>query len=140
MTDHPESIYRQSAAIPYLTDGMHLRIVLITANSSGRWIIPKGIVEHGMSAHESAAKEALEEAGVLGEISAEVVAEYDYRKWGGTCHVEVYPLRVTEVLAEWEEMDVRERRILASDEAIEQAKPAISKVLREFAASYRATS
>lgn len=134
MINKPSWLFRQSAAIPFLQDGDALEIVLITSNSSGQWIFPKGVVEHGLSPWESAAKEALEEAGVSGEISDEAIGQYDYDKWGGTCHVEVFALRVAEVLAEWDEMHARERIIVAVEEALAIVKPSLKGLLEQFVA------
>lgn len=44
------------------------RVVLVSSQSSGRWILPKGGWETDENADEAAAREAFEEAGVLGHI------------------------------------------------------------------------
>lgn len=132
MSSTPSWLFRQSAAIPFLKDGDGLKIVLITSNSSGQWIFPKGVVEHGLSPQESAAKEALEEAGVVGEVWDERIAEYEYEKWGGTCHVQVFALQVAEVLSEWDEMSSRDRTIVAVDEALAIVKPSLKNLIAEF--------
>jgi 8-oxo-dGTP pyrophosphatase MutT (NUDIX family) len=69
-----------------------------------------------MSASASAAKEALEEAGVRGRVAAEPVGRYTYRKWGGICRVEVFTLLVEEVLERWPEQ-FRDREWLKPEEA-----------------------
>ena len=43
-----------------------LEILLITSRDTGRWVIPKGWPMKGKRAHEVAAGEAYEEAGVKG--------------------------------------------------------------------------
>ena len=65
----------------------------------------KGINDPGMSLQESAANEAMEEAGVKGRVLDIVVGTYRYPKWGAHCDVTVYPMEVTEVIPEsaWEE-------------------------------------
>ena len=60
--------FKQSAVVPYRLVKNEIEVLLITTRK-GRWIIPKGIIEPELSAAESAAKEALEEAGVKGEVS-----------------------------------------------------------------------
>jgi 8-oxo-dGTP pyrophosphatase MutT (NUDIX family) len=134
MPNKPAWLFRQSAAIPFLRDGAALKIVLITSNSSGQWIVPKGVVEQGLSPWESAAKEALEEAGVVGEISAETITEYEYEKWGGTCRVEVFAMEVSEVLAEWDEMHARERCIVDVDRALAIVKVEMRALIEAFVA------
>jgi phosphohistidine phosphatase len=73
------------------------------------WTIPKGIVEPGLSAKKSAAKEAMEEAGIAGAVAGKSVGKYRYSKWGGTCEVEVFPMRVKVVKDRWPEKAFRKR-------------------------------
>jgi phosphohistidine phosphatase len=103
MRDKPDYYYRQSAVIPYRFRHGELEILLITSRHNRRWVIPKGIIEPELSAAASAAKEALEEAGVEGRIGTESIGSYQYDKWGGTCSVEVFPLEVERVHDEWTE-------------------------------------
>ena len=118
----PGWFYAQSAVVPYrLVDGL-LEVLLITSRRRRRWTLPKGIVERGMTAAASAAKEAYEEAGVRGDVGSVPLGAYDYRKWGGTCRVEVYPLRVLEELDAWPEAHERERRWLPLAEAIDAVR------------------
>ncbi|ARU58789.1 phosphohistidine phosphatase [Oleiphilus messinensis] len=116
--DRPAYYYTQSAVIPYRMENGLLEILVMGSSSGRHWGVPKGIAEPGLSLQDSAAKEAFEEAGVLGAIDG-VVGDYDYPKWGGRCSVAVYSLRVTEVLAEadWPEFH-RGRRWLSPDAAV----------------------
>jgi len=107
--------FRQSGVIPVLED----RVVLITARGSDHWIIPKGYVARGFSAPDSAAKEAYEEAGLLGSVGAESAGEYRYRKFGKLFSVQVYPLFIETMLEEWDEMHERKRRIVSPREAFD---------------------
>jgi len=111
------SIYDQSAVIPFRFRKKKIEILLITSLNSGKWIFPKGIIEEDLTAQESAVKEALEEAGVEGEVLDVLIGEYSYNKWGGTCHVRVFPLRVEKVYDQWMESDERERRWASLDKA-----------------------
>lgn len=124
-------VYQQSSVIPWIKLDEQLSIVLITSNS-GHWIFPKGLVEPDMTPAESAAKEALEEAGILGHAEPVVLSSYQYQKWGGVCHVDVFPFEVSELLEEWDEQDWRERRIMPFTEAIRIAKPILQDVLEDF--------
>ncbi|MEA2058731.1 MAG: NUDIX domain-containing protein, partial [Actinomycetota bacterium] len=103
-------MYRQSAVLPYRGHGEDLEVLLVTSRRGKHWILPKGIVEPGLSAAESAAKEALEEAGVVGDIAEAPLDSYRYQKWGGTCEVEVFPFRVRGEMDEWAESGIRRRR------------------------------
>ena len=124
----PDWYYTQSAVIPYrLRDGV-AEFLLITSRKRRRWVLPKGIVEPELSAAESAAKEALEEAGLRGRVSAEPVGRYEYRKWGGTCGVEVFTMEVEKVLDHWPE-EYRDRDWLAPEEAASRVEETALKVL-----------
>ena len=60
---------RQFAALPFHLDrDGNPHLYLITSRGSGRWIIPKGNPIRGLPPHKVAAREALEEAGLVGHI------------------------------------------------------------------------
>jgi len=103
-------IYKQSGAIPYFIENEIIKYVLITSNS-GNWIFPKGLIEFGMKPWQSALKEAEEEAGISGEVFMDVVATYEYKKWGGLCQVDMYLLKITEIYDTWDEKMFRKRKI-----------------------------
>ena len=110
MGKKPSWFYRQSAVIPYRIVEGKIEILLITSVNRGRWVIPKGIVEPGMSAAESARKEAFEEAGIRGKISSKAVGEYSHKKWGDECKVKVYLMKTQKVMDRWPEKTVRRRQ------------------------------
>src|SRR5690606_17636198 len=110
---------RQIAVLPYRTASPALdapiSILLITTRGSGRWIIPKGTPADRLTPHASAAREAEEEAGVLGATCPTPLGSYRFRKrlpsgasvW---TDVDVFPFAVTEELESWKEQHERERR------------------------------
>ncbi|MBB95421.1 MAG: NUDIX hydrolase [Rhodobacteraceae bacterium] len=93
--DRPAYYYTQSAALPYRLQNGAPEVLLITSSSGLKWGIPKGICEPGLSPQDSAAQEALEEAGLTGHVQPEALGTYPVEKWGATCHVTVYPMQVT---------------------------------------------
>ena len=110
MKRRPPWFYKQSAVIPYRSVHDRLEILLITSRRGTRWVVPKGVIDLGLSAASSACKEAYEEAGVLGAVSPEPIGEYRYEKWGGMCRVTVFALEVHTVLKRWPEDSSRERQ------------------------------
>jgi len=120
MANKPDWLNERSAAIPIINDNGVIKVVLVTTKpkTNNNWIFPKGQIELGMSAFESAAKEAFEEAGVIGQISPTQFGTYEQNKWGSRMQVHVYTMEVTEILDTWDEMRVRDRVILPLDEAI----------------------
>jgi 8-oxo-dGTP pyrophosphatase MutT (NUDIX family) len=65
----------QAAAICYRAGGAALEFLLVKT-SSGKWTFPKGRIEPALTASESAAREAWEEAGARGHIEDEHFAVY----------------------------------------------------------------
>ena len=129
----PPWFYKQAGVIPYRRVGPDLKILLVTTKYRGRWIIPKGIVDPGETPIESACKEAYEEAGVKGRADLQMIGEYDYKKWGGTCTVQVFGLEVTTVLESWPEAYVRQRKWLGKEEAADSVKePGLKEIIRKF--------
>ena len=127
----------QYAALPYTVDG-GVKGLLITSRETRRWVIPKGWPMKRLSASHAAAREALEEAGVSGEVAPEAAGAYRYVKRmrdGATiaCLVQVFPLRVTEEHAHWPEEIQRERAWFTPGEAAARvAEPELKALLRAF--------
>lgn len=110
----------QSCAVPYRNDKSGLEFALITSRNTGRWIVPKGSVEDHMTPQASAAKEALEEAGLLGEIGSKLLGEYFYTKFDRVHRVEIFSLRVTQSMDDWDEKHFRRREWVSGDIALER--------------------
>ncbi|MHC4993121.1 MAG: NUDIX hydrolase [Planctomycetota bacterium] len=127
MSEVPEWFYRQAAAVPVRHHG-RTEICLVTTRR-GKWIIPKGVIDPGATAAETAAQEAFEEAGVRGRVQPRPLGVYRYDKWGGTCTVTVFRLDVDETLDRWPESDVRERAWLDPEEAVSRVRPSAVKTL-----------
>ncbi len=104
---------RQTGAIPYTIVQEQVVFLLITSRGSGRWIFPKGEPIDGLEPWDVAAQEALEEAGVDGEIDTRPIGTYRTFKTLAfrrkIIEVEMYPLRVTRQLDEWAEKGLRHR-------------------------------
>jgi 8-oxo-dGTP pyrophosphatase MutT (NUDIX family) len=106
----PVYYYDQSGVVPFQLENGTIKILLITSKKSRRWVIPKGIIEQGLTPLESAIKEAVEEAGVRGRGFQHLLGIYNFKKWGGVVSVKVFPMEVKELLPEWEEEEFRDRR------------------------------
>jgi 8-oxo-dGTP pyrophosphatase MutT (NUDIX family) len=106
----------QYAALPYRRrSGQALEVLLITSRGTRRWVIPKGWPVENLAPHESAAHEAMEEAGVIGRISKRPIGSYRYKKRLSdgspiTCQVTVFPLNVEKKLPSWLEKDQRQTK------------------------------
>ncbi|OBQ40099.1 MAG: NUDIX hydrolase [Anabaena sp. CRKS33] len=122
MAQKTSKVLQQSGVIPYRIIEGKLEILLITTRKRQGWVIPKGGLCKGMSPHESAAKEAWEEAGVLGRVTTEKLGNYQYRKRGNIYRVNLFLLPVEEVLEDWPEATARERKWLEVNQAAELVK------------------
>lgn len=116
MFNYPSDIYDQSAVIPFKVEKKQVKVLLIKSRKR-KWIIPKGIIEKGLSPQQSAFKEAVEEAGVDGKVDEKLLGEYKYDKWGGTCNVKVYAMLVENEYEKWEEDYFRIRKWFSLERA-----------------------
>lgn len=126
---------QQSAALPFAFQEEALKLLLVTSIGTKRWIIPKGHLEPGLTASESAEAEALEEAGVIGNMASRPIGSYSYRKrpekGGDRCRVRVYALEVTRVLEKYPEAGLRKREWMSVSKAIKAVQEPDLKVLIE---------
>ncbi len=138
MRTRPDYFYTQSAVIPYRERDGRLEVLLITSRKKRRWVIPKGVKEPDLSPQASAAKEALEEAGIEGRVSERPIGTYRYQKWGGTCTVEVFVMAVDQVRETWEE-SYRDREWVSLETAVsrieEDRLKALLRALPDFVRS-----
>jgi 8-oxo-dGTP pyrophosphatase MutT (NUDIX family) len=107
----------QFAALPFHfgADGRP-RVMLLTSRETKRWVIPKGWPMPGRKPREVAAREALEEAGLVGTIVGKhPVGRYHYEKQLSPghsilCEVTVYLFQVERQLDDWPEKAQRETK------------------------------
>jgi 8-oxo-dGTP pyrophosphatase MutT (NUDIX family) len=114
----------QYAALPFRRRGAMIEVLLITSRDTGRWIIPKGWPIAGLSPQEAAAREAYEEAGLVGRITDQAIGRFHYDKRledgsSVSCAVEVFALKVEDQMPTWLEQDERQTRWFALAEAAE---------------------
>ena len=112
----------QYAALPVATRDGNTEVMLITSRDTGRWIIPKGWPEKNLTPAELAAREAYEEAGLIGSAGERPCGRYSYEKRLNSgkstlCKVDVYLFRVEDELDDWPEKGQRDRRWMSPAEA-----------------------
>lgn len=132
----PAYYYRQSSVVPYRHGANGLEVLIVSSSKQKHWVIPKGIHDPGLSAQDSAAKEAFEEAGVTGQVANQQLGSYRYPKWDAHCDVAVYPMLVEQVLdeAQWEERH-RGRRWVTPQEAASLVKnPDVARLVASLPA------
>ncbi len=134
----------QYAALPYRQDDDTVEVLLVTSLGTKRWIIPKGWPMSGRRPHEAAAREALEEAGVVGTVGREAIGTYHYekrRKSGATvpCTVEVFPLDVGTQRKRWPEKGRREVKWMPPEEAAKTVSDTeLGEIILEWSRRMRA--
>jgi 8-oxo-dGTP pyrophosphatase MutT (NUDIX family) len=103
----------QYAALPFRRSAdFEVEVMLVTSRETGRWVIPKGWPIRRKAPHASAAREALEEAGVVGAVGREPIGTYSYEKRMSkgvvvVCEVRVFPLEVKRQMKGWPEKEER---------------------------------
>lgn len=127
MSRKTHKIFKQSGVIPYRVKDGKIEVLLITNRSRENWVVPKGGLCKGMSPPDSAAKEAWEEAGVIGQVNTQKLGVYKYRKRGNTYRVNLFLLPVESVLEDWPEASQRERQWLDVKKAVNLVKEASLK-------------
>ena len=133
----------QYGALPYRSNGHRPEFMLVTSRETRRWIIPKGWPKKGNSPRRSAAREAFEEAGVIGAVGRRPVGTFSYEKRlknGGAveCEVRVFPLEVKRQSKQWPEKQERRVKWLSATKAAEKVKePMLSEIIRRVARKCR---
>ena len=123
---------RQYAALPMRTsDDGEPEIMLVTSRGTKRWIIPKGWPMARRTPGGAAAREALEEAGLVGVIQEQdgPLGTYTYRKRLSSgrsimIEVEVFVLEVRRQRRKWREKAQRTTRWydpITASELVEEA-------------------
>jgi phosphohistidine phosphatase len=133
----PDHFYTQSAVLPFRVDGGSLEFLLITSRRKKRWVLPKGVVELQLAPADSAAKEALEEAGIEGRVSEEPIGRYQYEKWDGTCSVEVFSMAVETAHDSWPESYRDRCWVGPTDAAARVSEPELKRIILEFADTFQ---
>lgn len=110
----------QSGVVPYRRVHDSIEVMLITARRSNKWLVPKGNIDSTLTPICSAAREAWEEAGVLGRVQDQVIGSYRYVKSGVPRIVRLYPMLVEEQWPQWPEMNERRRLWLPLEQATVQ--------------------
>jgi 8-oxo-dGTP pyrophosphatase MutT (NUDIX family) len=132
----------QVAALPFRVTEAGLEVLLITSRRTRRWIVPKGWPEAGVSPAADAAREAMEEAGVVGDVAETPVGAFHYLKErkhrdGTSCRVDLFPLKVTRQLKTWPEKASRDARWFSFAEAAALVvEPELKRLILKFGAQH----
>ncbi|MEH2414616.1 NUDIX hydrolase [Nostoc sp.] len=133
MSGKVSKVLKQSGVIPYRVNNGKIEILLITTRNFQDWVIPKGDIPNGMSPPDSAAKEAWEEAGVIGQVDANELGTYKYRKRGKSYRVKMYLLPVDMLSEDYPEASKRKRQWVEVNKAIRRVKfNSLKRILKGF--------
>lgn len=118
-----------AGCLPVMPDG---RVVLIGSVKRTDWILPKGGWESDETAAESAVREAYEEAGIKGKVTADLGLHEIVSSRGNKSRAAMFLLLVTEVLPDWPEKH-RKRQLVSLEEAFALCvRPAVVSVLHAY--------
>lgn len=113
----------------------------MTSRRRKRWVLPKGKIKQGLLPSASAAREAFEEAGVIGEISATPLGSYRQSKVHDDGIVDLiritaFAMHVSSAIPIWPEMGTRKRKWMSIAEAMSKvADRELRALLEHFQAS-----
>ncbi|XP_015894731.1 nudix hydrolase 16, mitochondrial [Ziziphus jujuba] len=108
-----------------------VEVLMINSPSGPGLLFPKGGWENDETVEEAAVREAIEEAGVRGELMGHLGC-YDFKSKTaqdefspeGLCKAEMFALSVTEELESWPEQNTRNRSWLTVEEAADSCRHA----------------
>jgi len=118
-------------------DGAPL-FLLITSRETKRWVVPRGKPILGLAAHQTAAQEAWEEAGITGAIDASALGAYRYSKGlrdgsAVPASVQIFAFRVAEQKPDWPERHQRDTRWFTRDDAVAAVdEQGLKEIIRAF--------
>lgn len=116
------TVLAQAGAIPCRLENHRLDILLISTSSGKHLTIPKGLIDPGFTAVETVHNEALEEAGIKGNLLTPAIGSYRFAKWGGVCEVSVFVMMVDQLLEKWPEAAMRHRTWMSPGRAAQGVK------------------
>ncbi len=138
---------QQYAALPWRVSRKGvLQVLLVTSRRRGRWIVPKGWLARERSPAQSAAREAFEEAGVIGRTGDEPIGSYLYSKVHDDGSIEprnvtLFDLHVKGTLLNWPEKGERKRGWWPIDEAAAMVgEPELGELLRSLELTSKRTA
>ena len=127
----------QYGALPFRQNkAFRTEVLLVTSRETGRWIIPKGWPIKRKAPHAAAAREAREEAGVVGKISQRSIGWFSYEKRlkNGIviiCKVHVFALKVKRQQESWPEKGQREVQWMSRTKAAKcVGDPKLGNIIR----------
>jgi adenylate cyclase len=112
-------------AIPYIQDGENIKFITINTRKRSRMIFPKGQPEPDYHTSQVAQMEAMEEAGVEGEITGHPIL-LPYKPELNQDWL-LYPLKVTRAKRIWKEQRERTRKYLTTETLIADPRYAALK-------------
>ncbi|KRA43305.1 hypothetical protein ASD80_07980 [Devosia sp. Root635] len=129
------------AALPWRQDESGaVLVLLITSRRNGKWMLPKGWPMAGRSDPEAAQVEAMQEAGIVGSVSAAPMGSFRSFKLfddgqSKPAQTLVYALHVTKELNKWKEKGQRQRKWFTPGEAASIVfEPDLARLLQGLAA------
>ncbi|XP_074569099.1 nudix hydrolase 17, mitochondrial-like [Curcuma longa] len=104
-------------------DEPSVQVLIITSSKGNGFMLPKGGWETDETIKQAVSREAMEEAGVRGTIEGRIGTwVYKSRTYEAHYQAIMFPMKITEELAQWPEMHQRQRAWVSIAEAKERCQ------------------
>lgn len=124
-------LVQQAGVLPFRWKGKKLQFCLITSRRAGRWTLPKGTIEAKETHGECAEREAVEEAGLRGEILQPELGSFLGHRGKRKSQVLLMLMRVQRCSSNWPEKKKRTRRWFTAKKAIKRiGRDEITELIR----------
>ncbi|CAD5165900.1 nudix hydrolase 17, mitochondrial-like [Musa acuminata AAA Group] len=123
--------------------GTSMEVLVVSSPKGNGLLFPKGGWETDETIEQAALREALEEAGVQGNVEGKLGKwRYKSRTYDAYHEGIMFPMNVTQELGDWPEMHLRERKWVTVAEAKEGCqhpwmKEALERLVRRVSSSRR---
>ncbi len=124
-----------SGVVPLIyKNGEPHKVVIVKSSDGTSWVFPKGGVEKHLSPRGNAAKEAFEEAGIVGNVGKKVGTTL-FIKNGLNQSCQYFVMEVAYMIETYDEQNTRARQVVSVNKAVSLISPDLIAVLDKAVSS-----
>ena len=131
------TVLPEAGVLPCHNSEDELWIMLIRSTLDDIWDVPKGIMKSDQTPAECAAAEAMDKAGLVGDLRQQPYGVFYYAEFGRNFEVTMFVQDVDGVYDHWENEDLFFHRWCTIDEAVKKlVHPDLSEMVPKLPAFY----